>query len=630
MFDRRVKINVNVINNSWCKLSFPFDNDLVTLIKTVVPKNRRAYTGETKEWRIWMGDIPYLCSLMNPEQYDLANLKKYMPQCESVLEKALEKQREQEMLNPTLFDMNKNKHINEPIKYELQESYQDRQRNRILAAYPDELEPINPDRCNHIHIELPPNCKRKPYPHQIYGAKILVGEKRFILADTMGLGKTLTSAIAAYNVPGRKLIICPASLRLNWRNELIMFGIDPDDIAVVLDGKSLREQLWADKTWFIINYDNLRTIPMCKTTIKNWSKQFSVAIYDEAHYCKTVTYRGKPKSERGKNTAEIAENVENLYLLTGTPLSNHTSDIYPLLCMVHAKCASDWNNFANTYCDAYIDSFSHWHYDGASNTEVLHQRLTHYMLRRKTEDVLQMPEKIRTYIPCIAKLKEYDKALKEYYEGKEAPEEEKFCALAAMQKMKQALAIGKVNETINFAKDFVDNGQPIVIYTCYVETAKKIAEAFKNTSVLIIGETSAKDRQKAIDDFQEGKKNVIVCTLGAGSVGITLTRSNIILFNDFDYVASTMRQAEDRIWRIGQKNSCSIFYVYADGCMMDEILMDMLNRKLTTIGTVVDGAAENLVTEQDEDARNILMNKLISSKKDRLVKAMTRKKSKSS
>ena len=105
MFDRRVKINVNVINNSWCKLSFPFDADLVTLIKTVVPKNRRAYTGETKEWCIWMGDIPYLCSLMNPEQYDLANLKKYMPQCESVLEKAVEKQREQEMLNPTLFDI---------------------------------------------------------------------------------------------------------------------------------------------------------------------------------------------------------------------------------------------------------------------------------------------------------------------------------------------------------------------------------------------------------------------------------------------------------------------------------------------------------------------------------------------
>ena len=141
----------------------------------------------------------------------------------------------------------------------------------------------------------------------------------------------------------------------------------------------------------------------------------------------------------------------------------------------------------------------------------------------------------------------------------------------------------------------------------------------------ITGSVSEEERQKAVEEFQSGEKKVIVCTISAGGVGLTLTRSDIVVFNDFDYTAANMRQAEDRIWRIGQRNACSIYYIYADGCGMDEKLRVMLDRKLSNMGMIIDGRKEALVTEQDSGSQLTLLRNLMDMKKDAEKKRKSRR-----
>ena len=75
-----------------------------------------------------------------------------------------------------------------------------------------------------------------------------------------------------------------------------------------------------------------------------------------------------------------------------------------------------------------------------------------------------------------------------------------------------------------------------------------------------------------------------------------------------------MRQAEDRIWRIGQRNACSIFYIYADKCLLDETLCSMLNKKLSNMGKIIDGREEALITKEDSSNRAVLLKKLMAMK----------------
>ena len=130
----------------------------------------------------------------------------------------------------------------------------------------------------------------------------------------------------------------------------------------------------------------------------------------------------------------------------------------------------------------------------------------------------------------------------------------------------------------------------------------------------ITGDVSEAERQLAVEKFQSGEKKVIVCTVAAGGVGLTLTRSDVVVFNDFDYSAANMRQAEDRIWRIGQRNACSIFYIYADKCLLDETLCAMLNRKLSNMGKIIDGKEDALITEEDTSNQAVLLKKLMEMK----------------
>ena len=602
-----LKINVASVRDGRASIYFKYSEEAVSILKAAVPGTARRFCRENRTWDVDIRSIPELVRTF--AQYSIGGMyyecspliSAYVKYCEkNGIENVFAKSADPAPLQEKLF----------PPQALPKEAYE--MKDIVPEGYFENADPDLP-----VPV-LPAGSGFTPYPHQISGAAILLKNRKYILADTMGLGKTFTAILAAYNRTGRKLIVTPASLKLNWRNEIVRFGIPESEICVI-SSKTVKEDLKSNAEWVIVNYDSLRCVHR-EIPLSIWAEGFTTAVFDEAHYCKAVNAKGGPGSMRSRFSAVIAEKIPNVYLLTGTPITNKTRDIFMLLKMVGSPLAKNWFAFAHRYCGAERNSFG-WQFDGASNREELNRKLRDCMLRRRIENTLDMPQKIRSYIPVEADLKDYDRILKKYL----SPDDDS-SPLAVLNAMKQAAAMGKTDKTCSLISDLLENGKSVVVYTCYLEPAEKICRCFGDDCVRITGDVSAEDRQGAVEKFQNGEKKVIVCTVSAGGVGLTLTRSDVVVFNDFDYSAANMRQAEDRIWRIGQRNACSIFYVYADKCLLDETLCDMLNRKLSDMGKIIDGKEEALVTNEDEDNRAVLLKKLLAMKSTAERKRKSRKK----
>lgn len=418
---------------------------------------------------------------------------------------------------------------------------------------------------------------RKPFAHQLEAADFLLKRKKAILADEMGAGKTFSALIAAYTLPPPRLIISPASVKINWGLEIRT--LDKAGSIQILNGKNTFD--WKTD-WTIINYDILERYSEIIQKI-NWN---SLTV-DEAHYIKSVTCTGKPNSKRASNVLDISKNIEYVSLLTGTPMTSRPKDLFNLLKAVGHPCANDWIGYAYAYCGPEQTSRGTT-FNGRSNIEGLRRKLEGYMLRRLKKDMLDLPEKIRTFNYVDINLAAYKKELDEYMRSKNY-----FIniseALLKLTKMKMLIAEQKAAATIEMIKSYLENDEPVVVLTNYTNVINKIDNKYKNECVRLTGESSQRQRQEAVNRFQSGEKKVFLGNMIAAGTGITLTRATNTIINDMDWVPGNHLQAEDRTHRIGQKNACNIIYQVAKGAEIDEIMARLLSNKLATINTIIDG-----------------------------------------
>lgn len=413
---------------------------------------------------------------------------------------------------------------------------------------------------------------RKPYQHQLEGARFLLNTKKCILADEMGCGKTLTSIIAASQVDGKKLVICPASLKANWVKEIK--STYNTSVNVVRNGVD------PDCEWNVINYDIVEKFEEDLMKLKP-----AVLILDEAHYIKSVTNSGRPGSNRAKVVMEIAEHIPYKFLLTGTPITSRVKDIYNLLKVIdHPLGRMRFFEFGLRYCAGYQDKFG-WHFDGASNVKELSRYIKDYYLRRTKDEIIELPDKIRQFLPVEVDLSEYNDRVQEYYSKVRSPHEQ----LVQINIIKHALADAKAKVTCELAEDIVNNEGSVVIFTNYRSVIETLKNRFGYDCVVVDGQTDTETRQKNIENFQAGRVPVFVGNMAAAGVGITLTRARTAIINDFDWVPATHIQAEDRIHRIGQHNKTTIYYLYAEGADMDEHLAATLEKKIAIIEDLLDG-----------------------------------------
>ncbi|MDB4614178.1 DEAD/DEAH box helicase, partial [bacterium] len=269
--------------------------------------------------------------------------------------------------------------------------------------------------------------------------------------------------------------------------------------------------------------------------------------------------------------------------------------------LVNHSLGRSFLGFAKRYCDAKKGDFG-WETKGASNLDQLTVQLHGTMLRRTKDEVLDLPGKMRTWltveIPATTARRGMRRILQTLMKGdgdaanakQKLPPISRTELIARLTTVRSDIAGAKMKHSVEFAKGIVDQGEKVVIYTCFQEVAETIVESFDGHKVRwLTGAASAEHRQKAVDDFQnDDSVRVFVATVIAGGVGITLTAARTVIFNDLDWVPANHWQAEDRVYRIGQTHAVNVYYFKAANSI-DEFVGQVLETKTNMINAVVDG-----------------------------------------
>jgi hypothetical protein len=422
-------------------------------------------------------------------------------------------------------------------------------------------------------------------PFQRAGVRYALEQRRTFLADEQGLGKTV-QALAALEADHAypAVVVCPASLKLTWQREAAHWL--PHRSTAVLSGRSARgwERAEADAADIVIlNYD------IVGGHVKRLAERgLEAAVFDESHYCK------EPRAKRTKACLALAAAVAEGGLrlaLTGTPILNRPKELVSQLRLI-GRLEDFGSGAAMTR-----------RFRGADALERLHWHLrSHCYVRRVKADVLpQLPPKRQVTIPvALTNEEEYRLAERNVVDWLRTQPldlrelETKVAAalrnerLVQLNKLRQLAGRGKLEGAMAWLSDFIESGEPLVVFADHVELQHALVERF-DSAVHVLGADDAAARDAAVTAFQDPNgPQVIVCSLRAAGQGLTLTRASNVAFLELDWTPARLAQAEDRCHRIGQANAVTAWYLLADRTI-DDTMADLLEQKRGVIGAVTDG-----------------------------------------
>lgn len=482
-------------------------------------------------------------------------------------------------------------------------------------------------------------------PYQRAGIQYALGRQHTLIADSMGLGKTV-QAIGVWNSDStckKCLIVCPASLRLNWKREFEKWSVRPVNIAIV-DGGKPADFPKGSFDVLIINYDVLNKH---RPSIDKF--QWDLLIADECHLCKNQTTMRTKALYGFENYKEPKKNVPPIQakrglFLTGTPIVNRPVELWPLVHRIDPKglgrifFAHDARipSFTRRFCDAKRNAFG-WDFSGASNLDELQNILRErFMVRRLKEDVLkELPPKRRQVIEIPANgassavqqerqifdrysdyLEELDRRIAEmeaecsdvYRDELERLYRERSktqkILFTEISKASHEVALAKVPHVIEHLEENLENG-PIVCFAHHRDVIQQIKDHFKDRAVTITGDTNMADRQTAVDRFQAGEVDLFIGNIQAAGVGITLTKSSHVVFAELDWVPGNMNQCEDRTHRIGQLNSVLVQHIVLEDSV-DALKVEKLIQKQEVIDKALDREAP---TKKQTETKSVEIKK---------------------
>jgi len=324
-------------------------------------------------------------------------------------------------------------------------------------------------------IEVP-GLKKQLFPFQKVGVAFIEKRNgRALIADEMGLGKTIQAAAWLQLHPEKRpaIILCPASLKLNWAKEL-RDTLSTNDKVEILSGT---KPYPITGSIIIINYDILNS---WVETLQAINPQ--VLIIDEMHYVKNIS------AIRTKATKKLAKGIPHIIALTGTPIVNRPVEGFNIFQILDKNLFPNFWTYVHRYCGARHNGFG-WDFSGATNKEELHRILTStIMIRRRKSDVLKdLPEKLYSFVPMeLDNKKEYSTAELEFIEylrqikGKEAAEKAKKAEhLVKIEALKQLAVKGKIKQAINWIRDFIEDGNKLVVFAVHKEVIHQLMKDIK-------------------------------------------------------------------------------------------------------------------------------------------------------
>ncbi len=432
-----------------------------------------------------------------------------------------------------------------------------------------------------VEIDYSKYSHRPPLEHQKEAIQKLCENKKMILADDMGLGKTTSTIIAALETGSKKiLIICPASLKINWQREIENYT---DRSTSIIEGKK-----WEDADFVIINYDIIKNFHNEKVKQESviLNSKFDLVIIDEAHYIQNK------QAQRTKLINDFASRVDRLWLLTGTPITSRPINYYNLLSLIESPVAQNWMAYVKRYCNGFqfrAGKRKVWNVSGASNLEELRDRTKPQVLRRLKENVLDLPDKIITPVYLRLRSRQYEELMGDYYDWYDKSGEADSLTLqfTKLTQVRQCIAQEKVSSTIEICENIIEQDKKVIVFTNFTKTLEMILEHFGKTAVRLDGSMSQRERQESVDKFQnDDTVKVFVGNIKAAGTGITLTSGEAVVMNDLSFLPSDHSQAEDRAYRYGQKNNVLVYYPLFDNTI-EGIIYDILRKKKDIFETVM-------------------------------------------
>lgn len=447
---------------------------------------------------------------------------------------------------------------------------------------------------------------------QQIGTGFLAASHSSLLGDEPGLGKSIQSIATVLIRDAKKtLIFCPATLKLNWADEIQKWA--KDKTAVVIGGdKKQRDIQWSeDADFYIMNYELLlRDLEY----IKKFDWDFIIA--DEA------TRIANPKAKQSKLIKKIPAKYR--IALTGTPMSNSVHDLWNILDFcVPGMLGSFWQ-FVKKYCEQ--DRFGG--IIGYKNLSELKKQVSDNMLRRRKKEVLtELPDKLHEtlYIEFDPEEKKIYNAirdeiaedLKEYDVKRVLRDKYLSNALVKMVRLKQAANSmelvsehtfsSKTNALKELLKDIIHEDDKALVFTQFAEMANILMRELKEYKPLLIsGKVKKEDRHANVEAFQTKSENKIMVLTEAGGMGLNLQRANYIIHYDLPWSISKIEQRDGRAHRIGQKSNLTVFRLIAQNTI-DEYVLKVLHKKQTLSEAILgDSEKARKIKLSKTDVRNIL------------------------
>lgn len=385
----------------------------------------------------------------------------------------------------------------------------------------------------------------KLYRHQKEGIAQMLLIKHTLLAFEQGIGKSITAIavseiIAKYIDNHRTLIICPASCKYNWRNELIMWGVDATTISMY-DSKKKNTVVRENERYAIINYDMLKKYHRILA-----SKGYKHIILDEATAVKNF------KSKRYQYTEHIVyAGTPKISMLSGTPIWNRVEDLFGYLKLTRHQLGRNYHSFVSRYTESYRNNWGGQTIVKGQNLTELSAKISNLMIRRRKEDCLDLPAKIYTkyYFEFDQYSAEYAAYIKKL---KRNPDEQ--AKPTSIHTLNILATKSKIKNIIDAVENILESGEKIVVFTSYNEPRKMLEDHFGSRAVTLHGGTPTGDRQPLIDRFTTDPNcTVFIGNMQAAGTGINLQVAHNVLFCNFPLTVSELMQCIDRCVLKGQE-----------------------------------------------------------------------------
>jgi len=431
------------------------------------------------------------------------------------------------------------------------------------------------------HQPLPDG--RQLFAHQRAAVRWLLARRGAVLADAMGLGKTLTALVAARALVRcaevRIVVVAPAGLHRHWRQEGASLGL------------RLELHSWARLP------DGL-------------PEAGSLLIADEAHFAQSLSAR------RTQAFLRLARHprLRAIWLLTGTPMKNgRPAQLFPLLAAIGHPLGANQRAFEERYCLGHWREQGGrrlWQASGATQLEELQRLVRPLLLHRSKQHCLDLPPKQRRLVPVVLAAatargfeQQLERRVDDYRRRASRGEVRRDAeALAVFTALRQIASQHKLPAAAALVAELLEAGEAVVVFTVFVATARllhrHLQDRFPNGAAgaagpggLLTGAVPARQRQRLVDDLQAGRSPWLIATFGSGGLGFTLHRARHVLLIERPWTPGDAEQAEDRCHRIGMGASLTCHWLQLG--VADQLVDDLIASKAERIAQLMQGQEQD-------------------------------------